>query len=136
MHLNMDLVLCHQCNATCIMALNYDEFVRSGIELHQNGEGRISLLAIMFNHGPKLQAVKESLIDLPLNKRGWYLASPGEVLDRVHSICCPGSITNTHSKALDKVLAVIPVDSAKAPRVRNRHPVKKQTTEANDSTDE
>ena len=108
----MDLVLGHHRGATCLMSLNYDEIVSQDIVLYKRGGERVSILVVLFGHGPKLDSIKESLADIPVNRTGWYLGSPGEILDRVQDIVCPGSVVNTHQRALDKTISEL----SKAPK--------------------
>jgi hypothetical protein len=99
--LKMDLVLGHHRDATCLMALNYDDVVSQGITLHRKGGDRVTMIVVLFNHGEKLESVKKSLDDIPRNRYGWWIGSPGEILDRIQSIVCPGSVVNTRQRALD-----------------------------------
>ena len=103
----MDLVLGHHRGATCLMSLNYDEIVSQDITLHVRGGDRMSVIVVLFNHGPSLESLKKALDDVPVNRVGWYLGSPGEILDRVQDIVCPGSVVNAHQRALDKSIPLI-----------------------------
>ena len=116
----MDLVLGHHRDTTCLMALNYDEIVSQGITLHKNGGERVDMLVVLFNHGPQLENVKKSLGDIPRNRNGWLLGSPGEILDRVQDIVCPGSIVNTHRRALDQAIPLLNPSEAPKPASNRR----------------
>ena len=113
----MDLVLGHHRDTTCLMALNYDELVSQGITLHKNGGEHVDILVVLFNHGPQLKNVKESLDDIPRNRDGWLLGSPGGILDRVQDIVCPGSSVNAHRCALDEAIPFLkPSEAPKSTR--------------------
>ena len=103
----MDLVLGHHRGATCLMSLNYDEIVSQDITLHLRGGDRMSVIVVLFNHGPSLESLKKALDDIPVNRQGWFLGSPGEILDRVQDLVCPGSVVNTHQRAFDKSIPLI-----------------------------
>ena len=121
----MDLVLGHHRDATCLMSLNYDEIVSQGITLHKNGGERVDMLVVLFNHGPQRENVKKSLEDIPRNRNGWWLGSPGEILDRIQDIVCPGSVVNTHRSALDHVIPLLnppECQPASKPRSRKKKP--------------
>jgi hypothetical protein len=120
----MDLVLGHHREATCLMSLNYDEIVSQDIILHRRGGERVSIIVVLFNHGSKLDSIKESLADIPVNRTGWYLGSPGEILDRVQDIVCPGSVVNTRRRALDQAIPLLTQPDC-APRPASRRTRKK-----------
>jgi hypothetical protein len=101
----MDLVLCHHRGASCIIAIAYHEIDSLGIELHARNGDQIRVLVAFLGHGSKLDSIKESLEDIPRDKFGWFLGSPGELTDRIQDIISPGSVVNAHCKALDKVTA-------------------------------
>ena len=67
----------------------------------------MSVIVVLFNHGPSLESLKKALEDIPVNRQGWFLGSPGEILDRVQDLVCPGSVVNTHERALDKSIPLI-----------------------------
>jgi hypothetical protein len=130
----MDLVLGHQCGATCLMAVNYDDLMSAGVEFHKTDCGKIGLLVVLFKHGAKLKAIKESLNDVPQNKCGWFLETPGKILDRVQYFVCPGSIVNVNCQALDHVVPTEPSSlvgqAASTPhKARKKPPLKKPTVD-------
>jgi hypothetical protein len=97
------------------MALNYHEIVALGLELHKAHEDRVGVLVVFFGHGSRIEHIKELLADVPQNGNGWFLGSPGEVLDRVQDIICPGSCVNTQCRALDGK-GIIPLINPPAPQ--------------------
>ena len=119
----MDLVLGHHRGATCLVSLNYDEIVSQDITLHVRGGDRVSVIVVLFNHGPQLENVKKALGDIPRNRNGWLLGSPGEILDRVQDIVCPGSIVNTRRRALDQAIPLLKPSEAPKPARRKKPPI-------------
>jgi hypothetical protein len=100
----MDLVLCHHRGSSCVVGLTYHEIESLGLEIHARNGERVTLLVVFFGHGARLESVKESLADVPKNKHGWLLTSPGEITYRIQAILAPGSVVNIRNRAVDKVI--------------------------------
>jgi hypothetical protein len=66
--------------------------------------GRLGVLVVFFGHGPKIAGLSEALAGIPKDKAGWFLGSPGVLMDRIQGLVAPGSVTNTRCQALDKLL--------------------------------
>jgi hypothetical protein len=100
----MDLLLCHHRDTSCLIALDYQQMNSLGIVLHAMNGDRLEILVVFFGHGPKIAQLSEALAGSPKDKAGWFLVSPGVLMDRVQGLVTPGSVTNTRCKALDKLI--------------------------------
>ncbi len=75
-----------------------------GITLNARNNERLDVLVVFFGHGPKISGLSEALADIPKDKAGWFLGSPGVLLDHIQGLVAPGSVTNTRCQALDKLI--------------------------------
>jgi len=100
----MDLLLCHHHGASCLIALNYQQMGSLGIALHARNGEHVTILVVFLGHGSKIARLNEALEDVPKDKAGWFLGSPGLLMDRIQDLVAPGSIVNTHRQALDELI--------------------------------
>jgi hypothetical protein len=99
----MDLLLCNNRVKSCLIALDYQQMNSLGITLHARNGEQLDVLVVFLGHGPKITGLGEALADIPKDKAGWFLGSPGVLMDRVQDLVAPGSVTNTRCQALDKL---------------------------------
>ena len=98
----MDLLLCHQRGVSYLIAIDYLQVDSLGIALHTRNGERLENLVVFFGHGSKIARLSEALNDVPRDKAGRFLCSPGTLADRVQDLLAPGSVVNTHCRALDR----------------------------------
>jgi hypothetical protein len=100
----MDLLLCHQRGVSYLIAIDYLQVDSLGIAFHARNGDRLENLVVFLGHGSKIARLSEALEDVPKDKAGRFLGSPGTLMDRIQDLLAPGTVVNTHSQALDKLI--------------------------------
>lgn len=91
---------------TCVFAGDYNTAVAAQQRFSNILGDEIQVLAVFFGKGSQAQQIQTSLQEhIQCKTIGWFDATPGGIVDSVHFMLCPKSITNNFSRSADKLVA-------------------------------
>ena len=91
---------------TCVFSNNYNEVVRSGKDLRDVAGNRILISAVFLGHGWRVKQIQLALQELPMpcEDNAWFASTPGEIVDHIHALLAPGSVSNAFMRSMDRLI--------------------------------